>query len=223
MTDRARLPLLGGLSLLFLAAILAANYVTNKEGQVWVLGFTATAGTYFAGATFVLRDFIQELVRKLLPARTEVVERWETLDNVDMGPGQVAQVRRPHVVEIPPSRWATAAPILGLIVLGAVLSFAISSPALAVASAAAFLFSEAADLCLYTPLRERGFLRAAVVSNVVGALVDTALFLWLASGFLSKVDPTFSVAGSFPGQVVGKLVLTVPVLLAVWLLRRSRA
>lgn len=80
---------------------------------------------------------------------------------------------------------------------------------IAVASAAAFLFSETADLAVYTPLEHRSFLGAVAASNVVGALVDSALFLWLAFGSLAFME----------GQVVGKLEMTA---LALPLLYASR-
>ena len=54
----------------------------------------------------------------------------------------------------------------------------------ALASAAAFLFSEFADLAVYTPLERSRWLTAVAVSNVVGLIADSALFLWLAFGSL---------------------------------------
>lgn len=48
-----------------LACILAANFVTTRYGVVPVgLGLMATAGTYFAGITFVLRDAMQDAAGK---------------------------------------------------------------------------------------------------------------------------------------------------------------
>jgi len=91
------------------------------------------------------------------------------------------------------------------IIVGAVLSYAISDPFIALASGVAFLFSELADLAVYTPLRKRGYLRAAVASNIVGAFVDTFLFLSIA-GFPIAV---------WEGQVVGKLVVTAVFVIAV--------
>ena len=82
-------------------------------------------------------------------------------------------------------RWVLAA-----IAVGAVLS-AVLSPRLAVASAAAFAVSELADWAVYSPLRRRGRVAAAIASNAVGAVVDTLLFLALAgfplSGTLTQV------------------------------------
>lgn len=78
---------------------------------------------------------------------------------------------------------------------------------LAVASAIAFLFSEFADFSVYTPLEDRSFVGAVAASNIVGAIIDSMLFLWLAFGSLEFLK----------GQVVGKLWMTaaaLPVLLA---------
>lgn len=91
------------------------------------------------------------------------------------------------------------------IVIGAGLS-AIVSPQFALASGAAFLLSEAADFAVYTPLRKRGWLRAVAVSNVVGLTIDSALFLWLAFGSLAFL----------PGQIVGKVWMTVLAVALLW-------
>lgn len=95
------------------------------------------------------------------------------------------------------------------ILLGAGLSFIVASPALAVASAAAFGLSELVDLAVYEPLRRRRWLAGVVLSNAAGLVVDSILFLWLAFGSLSFLW----------GQVVGKAWMT---LLAVGLLALGR-
>src|SRR5215213_2361775 len=92
------------------------------------------------------------------------------------------------------------------ILLGAALS-ALVSPQFALASGAAFLFSELADFGVYTPLRKRFWLWAIIASNRVGAVVDSVSVLALACGSLECLV----------GQVVGKMwvtLLTVPFLLA---------
>lgn len=78
----------------------------------------------------------------------------------------------------------------------------------ALASGAAFLVSELADLAVYTPLRARSWAAAVALSNTVGAVVDSALFLWLAFGSLDFLA----------GQVLGKLWMTAlaVALVAVW-------
>lgn len=69
--------------------------------------------------------------------------------------------------------------VLVAIALGVLVSVAFS-PRLALASGVAFALSELADLAVYTPLRRKGRTRAGLASNVVGSVVDTFIFLWLA-------------------------------------------
>ncbi len=99
---------------------------------------------------------------------------------------------------------------IGAIVVGAGLS-ALLSPQLALASGTAFLLSELADLVVYTPLRERHWLAAVAVSNTVGLLVDSVLFLLLAFGNLDFL----------PGQIVGKWWMTALAVAVLWLWRRT--
>ena len=101
--------------------------------------------------------------------------------------------------------------VLAAIAAGGLLSAVLAGPRLAVASAAAFVASELADLAVYQPLRRRGFIRAVIASNAVGAPVDTVLFLALAG---------FPIWTAVPGQLLAKATATaVPV--AVVLLTRA--
>jgi uncharacterized PurR-regulated membrane protein YhhQ (DUF165 family) len=84
---------------------------------------------------------------------------------------------------------------LACILAGAALSFFVAPPALALASAGAFLFSELIDFAVYTPLARRSFALAVLTSCTAGALADSAIFLWLAFGSLAFIG----------GQFVGKL------------------
>jgi queuosine precursor transporter len=104
------------------------------------------------------------------------------------------------------TRWAISA-----IAIGSVLS-AILSPAIALASGVAFLFSELADLAVYTPLRQRRWLGAVVASNAVGTVIDSVLFLGLAFGSFDFL----------PGQIVGKLWMTVVAIAFIGFLRSRR-
>lgn len=108
----------------------------------------------------------------------------------------IAFVARDAVQDTLGRRWTLAA-----LAAGAVLSWWLASPALAVASAVAFGLSELADMAVYSPLRRHGYVRAAVASNVVGAIVDTATFLWLAGFGLTALA-----AG---GQLIGKAWATL--------------
>ena len=101
--------------------------------------------------------------------------------------------------------------VLGAIIGGAALSIALSSPSLALASGVAFLASELADYAVYAPLRRRSWVGAVVLSNTVGAVVDSALFLWLAFGSLEFLA----------GQIVGKLWMTALVVAGIWLYRKK--
>ena len=106
--------------------------------------------------------------------------------------------------------------VLAGIAAGAALTAA-TSPVLAVASTTAFLAAELADMGVYTPLRRRGWARAVLASNTVGAIVDTLLFLFLA-GFPITV-------ATVGGQLVGKLAWAtlLPVLAVVTVRRWRRA
>lgn len=99
--------------------------------------------------------------------------------------------------------------VIGAIMIGALVSAGLSAQ-LALASGLAFLFSELADFMVYTPLRQRSWLGAVVASNVVGTIVDSALFLWLAFGSLAFL----------PGQIVGKLWMTALTIALILVWRR---
>ena len=97
------------------------------------------------------------------------------------------------------------------IAVGALLSLWLAAPAIAVASGTAFAVSEACDWAVYEPLRAGGYVRAALASNVVGSVVDSIVFLAVAG---------FPVWSALPGQLIGKLTVT---LLVVGLVVVSRA
>ena len=73
---------------------------------------------------------------------------------------------------------------IGAIIVGAAISAGLAPPTLVVASAAAFLLSEFADFAVYTPLARRRLVVAVIASSVVGLVVDSIVFLWLAFGSL---------------------------------------
>lgn len=102
-------------------------------------------------------------------------------------------------------KWAAVA-----VGVGAGLSALFAPPALVMASGAAFLFSEGADLVVYTPLQRRRLLLAVFASSVVGLIVDSVLFLYLAFGSIEFLL----------GQVIGKSWMVVLALPFIVLLRR---
>ena len=101
--------------------------------------------------------------------------------------------------------------VVGAILIGAALS-ALVSPQFALASGAAFLLSELADFGIYTPLRRRNWLGAVALSNTVGLVVDSVLFLWLAFGSLDFLA----------GQIVGKAYMTILAVGVLWVIRSRR-
>ena len=125
----------------------------------------------------------------------------------------LALLARDAVHEVAGWRWVFVA-----VAFGAALSWATSSPRLAIASTVAFALAELADLAVYAPLRRHGWARAAVASGFVGSLIDTLVFLTIA-GF----PITTPVIG---GQMVGKALWAtlLPVLaVAAWREVRRRA
>ncbi|MEP7029390.1 MAG: VUT family protein [Pseudolabrys sp.] len=92
---------------------------------------------------------------------------------------------------------------IAAIVAGASISAALSPPSIVLASATAFLLSEFADFAVYTPLARNRLVLAVVASSMVGLVIDSILFLWLAFGSLDFLA----------GQIVGKtwmVLLSIP-------------
>lgn len=149
----------------YLLAVVAANWLTDRYGLVWVApGLTATAGTYAAGAALLARDFVQSYTSRV---------------------------------------W-----VIVCIVIGASLSWALTdNPRLAAASGLAFLAAELVDMAVFTPLATSSFTRAAIVSNIVAAPVDTIAFLAIA-GFPITVA---AVLGQFVAKVLWATLLPLAV------------
>lgn len=104
-------------------------------------------------------------------------------------------------------RW----PVVGVIVAGALISW-LFAPSFALASGTAFLVSELADFAVYSPIKRRSWLGAIALSNTVGLLVDSWLFLTLAFGHVEFL----------PGLVLAKVYVTVATVAVLWFWRRQR-
>jgi uncharacterized PurR-regulated membrane protein YhhQ (DUF165 family) len=102
---------------------------------------------------------------------------------------------------------------IAAIVAGAAISAGLAPRSLVIASAAAFLLSEFADFAVYTPLARRRLVLAVVVSSILGLVVDSIVFLWLAFGSLDFLV----------GQIVGKLWMVLLAIPFVAYLRRRDA
>lgn len=99
--------------------------------------------------------------------------------------------------------------VIGAILAGAAIS-AVFSPQLALASGVAFLVSEFADYAVYTPLRARSRVGAALLSNTVGAVVDSIVFLAIAGFPMSLLW----------SQVLIKVGVTSLFVVGMWAARR---
>ena len=104
--------------------------------------------------------------------------------------------------------WVTVA-----IAAGAGLSALVAPPALVIASAVAFLLSELADMAVYTPLARKRLFVAVAASGVVGAVVDSAIFLQLAFDSLDYVA----------GNTVGKIWASLAAVPMMVMIRRRLA
>jgi uncharacterized PurR-regulated membrane protein YhhQ (DUF165 family) len=102
------------------------------------------------------------------------------------------------------------------VLFGSLISALTSAPAVALASGCAVLVSELVDTAVYTPLRKRGWVRAVLPATLLGALLDTVVFLHLAG---------LPVWPQVPDQLVGKawaVAVPVAVVLAVRAVRAQR-
>lgn len=64
--------------------------------------------------------------------------------------------------------------------IGVILSFALATPRIALASGLAFLFGQLLDIGVFNRLRRLSWWRAPLIGSVVGSAVDTALFFSIA-------------------------------------------
>lgn len=115
----------------------------------------------------------------------------------------VALALRDAVQEAMGRRW-----VAGLIGASAALSLTFAPPALAVASAVAFLLSELLDFAVYDRMRQRALWAAVLLSGLAGAVADSALFSALAFGTVKWA----------PGLVLAKVYASA--LFAAWVYRR---
>lgn len=118
-----------------------------------------------------------------------------------------ALVLRDAIHEAAGWKWAATA-----VMVGCLLSLLTSPPALAAASAAAFALAELADALVYSRLRAKGRAVAVAASGLVGAALDSTLFVWLAFGSLE-----FSA-----GTTLAKIYASVAVAGRLWARSRGR-
>lgn len=99
---------------------------------------------------------------------------------------------------------------LVLIAVGCLLSFMLADPHIAIASVLAYGLSEISDFAVYQRVRKHSILAAMLASGLVGSIVDSAVFLYVAFGNLDFIA----------GQVVGKFIMTLPAFALVHAIRK---
>lgn len=94
------------------------------------------------------------------------------------------------------------------VVIATALSYFVSAPSIAIASATAFFLAELLNFLIYTPLRnhsrlgDRRWAAAVTSSSIAGAVVDTAVFLGIAFG-------AAAIMPALLGQLIGKAWATI--------------
>jgi len=105
--------------------------------------------------------------------------------------------------------WAS----LVAVIIGSLASLAFAPTTVAIASLVAFAFSELADTLVYSKLRQKSKPVAVLGSQLVGAFVDSALFVYIAFGSLA-----FSL-----GNSLGKIYAGVAVAVVLYLYNKRKS
>jgi uncharacterized PurR-regulated membrane protein YhhQ (DUF165 family) len=171
---------------------------TRTEGILYLLGF----GLCIPAANWMIGNVGTHCVEQgpcLIPVAPGV-----------MAPSGVLMIGLALVLRDLVQRRLGLLAVTAAIGAGTVLSAVFAPPALVVASATAFLLAETADLAVYTPLQRRRLVLAVLASSVVGLVVDSLVFLYLAFGSLEFLA----------GQVIGKAWMVLLALPLIALLRR---
>ena len=177
---------------------LFSKLFSNKEGFTYLLGFILCIPI----ANWMIGNVGTVCVPKgpcLIPVAPEL-----------MAPSGVLMIGLALVLRDLVQRRLGKLWAIGAICVGAVLSGLVAPSALVVASVSAFLFSELADFAVYTPLQKRRLVLAVFSSSIVGLIIDSIVFLYLAFGSLDYLL----------GQVVGKSWMVLLALPFIWLLRQ---
>lgn len=127
-----------------------------------------------------------------------------------MAPSGVLMIGASFVLRDLVQRRLGVAASIAAILAGAAMSGLFAPAALIGASATAFLMSELADLAIYTPLARRRLVFAVIASSIIGLVVDSIVFVWLAFGSLEFLS----------GQVVGKSWMVLLAIPLIAMLRR---
>lgn len=98
--------------------------------------------------------------------------------------------------------------VLAGMAIGAILSYLLADPFVAIASVTAFAISELCDWGLYT-ITKKPFHQRVLISSLVATPIDTAVFLYLIQGMTP---------GTFVLMVLSKMIAAV----VIWAVYRER-
>lgn len=102
--------------------------------------------------------------------------------------------------------------------LAVLLSLALATPRIALASGSAFLVAQLLDVFVFNRLRRRAWWQAPLVSSVCGSVVDTAIFFSLA--FAGTAVPWVSLAlGDLGVKMALALFMLIPFRLLMAVIR----
>lgn len=114
--------------------------------------------------------------------------------------------------------------------LAVVLSIALASPRIALASGTAFLAGQLIDVWVFNALRRRAWWRAPLASSTIGSAVDTALFFSLAFAGAGMGEAVLAGGLTLPvwatwalGDFVVKMICALALLAPYWVLKRHIA
>lgn len=91
--------------------------------------------------------------------------------------------------------------------IAVILSAALASPRIALASGSAFLVGQLLDVAVFSRLRRAAWWRAPLFASLAGSLVDTALFFSLAFAG----DPAMSASVALPGGAQAPLWMSLAI------------
>ena len=89
------------------------------------------------------------------------------------------------------------------------LSIWLATPRIAIASGTAFLVAQLLDVGVFDRLRDGVWWRAPLVSSIIGALVDTAIFFTLAFADLSGLPGPFAATDAFAVEAAPLLGMAI--------------
>jgi hypothetical protein len=184
----------------YIATIPTANLLVTHFGAVPVgFGLMAPAGVFMVGLALVLRDLVHE-----------AAGRWAVLAAIVVGAGLSYLLASPALATASAAAFGVAE-LADMAVYEPIRTHGLKKSLLLLAARFSGRASKALKQQLPQPHSGR-VLAAVLVSNAVGLVVDSWLFLHLAFGNLAFL----------PGQIVAKTEMTLLAVVVLWAIARYR-